>query len=127
MHYYKELTILMFYTGLRVGEALALKWIDIDLAEQQINVNKSWSLNERVLTSVKTAASEAIVPIPKLLVGMFGGIKKNPQKKHTDSMKIILYFVALLHITITTIIKSIRKFSQNYVSIHYVTVMQHIL
>ena len=43
----------MFYTGLRVGEALALQWIDIDLAEHQINVNKSWSLNERVLTSVK--------------------------------------------------------------------------
>lgn len=80
MHYYKELTILMFYTGLRVGEALALQWIDIDLAEHQINVNKSWSLNERVLTSVKTVASEAIVPIPKLLVGMLGGIKKNPQK-----------------------------------------------
>ncbi|HDR3898421.1 TPA: site-specific integrase [Bacillus cereus] len=81
MHYYKELTILMFYTGLRVGEALALKWIDIDLAEHQINVNKSWGLNERVLTSVKTAASEAIVPIPKLLVGMLGGIKKESAEK----------------------------------------------
>lgn len=31
----------MFYTGLRVGEALALKWNDIDLAEHQLNANKS--------------------------------------------------------------------------------------
>ncbi|MBU4640108.1 site-specific integrase [Bacillus toyonensis] len=81
MHYYKELTILMFYTGLRIGEALALKWNDIDLDERQISVNKSWSLNERVLTSIKTNASEAIVPIPNLLVEMLDGIKKESVKK----------------------------------------------
>ncbi|MED1402421.1 tyrosine-type recombinase/integrase [Bacillus mycoides] len=81
MHYYKELAILMFYTGLRVGEALALKWNDIDLSEHQINVNKSWSLNEKILTSVKTTASEAIVPIPKLLVEMLDEIKKESAEK----------------------------------------------
>ncbi|WP_353054214.1 site-specific integrase [Bacillus thuringiensis] len=81
MHYYKELTILMFYTGLRVGEALALKWNDIELAEHQININKSWSLNEKILTSVKTTASEAIVPIPKLVVAMLDEIKKESAEK----------------------------------------------
>ncbi|QDZ76025.1 tyrosine-type recombinase/integrase [Bacillus cereus] len=80
-HYYKEITILMFYTGLRVGEALALKWNDIDLAEYQININKAWCLNERILTSVKTNASEAIVPIPKLLVVMLDEIKKESATK----------------------------------------------
>lgn len=81
MHYYKEMTILMFYTGLRVGEALALKWNDIVLINNQININKAWSLYEKKITSVKTKASEAIVPIPRLLVEMLTKIKKESEEK----------------------------------------------
>lgn len=76
MHFYKELTILMFYTGLRVGEALALKWKDIDFEVKQININKAWSLHENVITTVKTKASEAIIPMPNLIVDMLQEIKK---------------------------------------------------
>ncbi|MCP8969689.1 tyrosine-type recombinase/integrase [Ectobacillus ponti] len=81
MHYYKELSILMFYTGLRIGEALALKWSDVDFAAHRIDVNKSWSMNEKKLTSVKTKASEAIVPLPQLCVDMLSEIKKESAEK----------------------------------------------
>ncbi|MEX3713611.1 tyrosine-type recombinase/integrase [Cytobacillus horneckiae] len=80
-HYYKQMTILMFYTGLRVGEALALKWSDVDLINNNIDVNKAWGINEKNITTVKTKASEAIVPIPKLLVEMLTLIKKESEEK----------------------------------------------
>ncbi|WP_277679563.1 hypothetical protein [Bacillus thuringiensis] len=35
---------------------------------------------KKILTPVKTTASEAIVPIPKLLVGMLDEIKKESAK-----------------------------------------------
>ncbi|MCM3758684.1 hypothetical protein M3197_14560 [Sporosarcina aquimarina] len=38
LHHYKELTRLLFFTGLRVGEGLALTWEDIDLMKNQLHV-----------------------------------------------------------------------------------------
>lgn len=81
MHYYKEMTKLMFYTGLRVGEALAIKWKDVDLQTSQIDINKTWDINKKEITTVKTAASEAMVPIPKLIVDILTQIKKESEKK----------------------------------------------
>jgi integrase len=81
MHFYKEMTILMFYTGLRVGEALAVKWSDVDLNRHEIDINKAWSMYEKMETSVKTAASEAIIPIPNLIVDMLTNIKRESAEK----------------------------------------------
>ncbi|MGD6778796.1 tyrosine-type recombinase/integrase [Sutcliffiella horikoshii] len=81
MHYYKELTILMFYTGLRVGEAMAIKWVDVDLDNREIDINKAWSLNEKKEGPVKTAASEAVIPIPRVVVDMMTKIKKESAEK----------------------------------------------
>lgn len=80
-YYYKELSILMFYTGLRVGEALALTWNDVDLEAKRIDVNKSWDLTAKEETTVKTKASEAIVPMPDLLVNVLAAIKKESAEK----------------------------------------------
>jgi integrase len=81
MHYYKEMTIIMFYTGLRVGEAMALKWKDIDFESKQIDINRAWDLTKNVETTVKTKASEAIVPMPNLIVEMLQKIKKESENK----------------------------------------------
>lgn len=81
MHYYKEMTNLMFYTGLRVGEALALKWSDVDFNNRQIDINKAWSFNEKIISTVKTKASEAIIPIPTLIVEMLKEVKKESAEK----------------------------------------------
>lgn len=38
---YAPIMIMLMYTGLRVGEALALTWDDINFKEKLIEVNKS--------------------------------------------------------------------------------------
>ncbi len=55
--------------GLRRGEALALRWSDVDLDDGLIHVRRSLQRlrGQLVLSSVKTADSERAVPIPKNL------------------------------------------------------------
>lgn len=66
--------LLALYTGLRLGEVLALKREDIDFKNQQIVVNKTFSqisidgkLNS-FISKPKTESSVRVVPIPKLIV-----------------------------------------------------------
>ncbi len=81
LHYYKELTILLFYTGLRIGEALALTWEDIDLENNQLYVSKTLDIKTRVPTSPKTAGSEGYVPFPNRIKVMLTEIKKESEQK----------------------------------------------
>lgn len=61
--------MILYYTGLRIGELLALEVCDIDLANKTINVNKSYQrINNRdVITPPKTPKSTRIVTIPDFL------------------------------------------------------------
>jgi len=81
INHYKELTRLLFYTGLRVGEALALTWKDIDIDKNQLYVNKTLDINTREPTSPKTAGSEGFVPFPNFITDMLKEIKKESIKK----------------------------------------------
>ncbi|WP_144461465.1 hypothetical protein [Siminovitchia fortis] len=54
---------------------------------------KAWDINKKEETAVKTKASEAVIPIPNSVHKMLIEIKKNPQKKYTDSMKMIIFSV----------------------------------
>ncbi|MFC5468450.1 tyrosine-type recombinase/integrase [Cohnella suwonensis] len=81
-HYYLELTRLLFYTGLRVGEAMALTWDDIDLEASQLFVNKTMDITTRSITSPKTAGSVGYVPFPPLIKEMLQKIKKESAEKH---------------------------------------------
>jgi len=76
MHYYRELTTLLFYTGLRIGEALALTWEDIDLEKNQLYVDKTLDTKLRIPTSPKTAGSVGYVPFPLFISEMLANIKK---------------------------------------------------
>ena len=72
------LPLLALYTGMRVGEISALKWIDVDLEEGLIYVRKTAQrLNnyenykaktELCLGSPKTETSERIIAIPQKLI-----------------------------------------------------------
>lgn len=55
----------LFYTGLRIGEALALEWSDIDFKSKTINVDKTLKFvdNKIVAGKPKTRASIAVLPI----------------------------------------------------------------
>ena len=43
---YRPLAELLISTGLRIGEAVALEWADVDLEALTIRVSRSWKLGE---------------------------------------------------------------------------------
>ena len=59
---YSPLIRLLVLTGLRVSEALGLRWQDIDLLGAAIHVRHSWS-REGMLTEPKMKAGRRDVPI----------------------------------------------------------------
>lgn len=59
---YKTIFSILFWTGLRKGEMLALRVCDIDFDNKSLNVKNSWNGTE--VTSVKTTASERRIGIP---------------------------------------------------------------
>ncbi len=61
--------MILFWTGLRVGEMLALTIEDIDLVERTIRVNKSLQRihGYDVITDPKTPKSNRVISIPELL------------------------------------------------------------
>lgn len=74
--------ILCLYTGLRIGELLALEWDDIDFKTGILTVTKSchdsWKNNRYVkaIDTTKTNSSERIIPVPKLILGYLKSLKK---------------------------------------------------
>lgn len=74
--------ILCLYTGLRIGELLALKWEDIDFNKSLISITKachdSWENGKYVkkIDTPKTATSKRLIPIPKQLLQPLKSIRK---------------------------------------------------
>ena len=68
---YKNVFLIQMFMGLRVGEVLALRYGDIDLRKNVINVNKTLTKdkNERVIMgdTTKTYAGIREVPIPSFI------------------------------------------------------------
>lgn len=63
---------LLYYCGLRKGEANALTWNDIDFTKRKLIINKSVSLkikgHKYVLLPPKTKSSIRTIPLPKVLL-----------------------------------------------------------
>lgn len=68
---YKNVYLIQMYTGLRVGEALALKSSDIDLRKNLIRVNKTLTVDKdgKVImgNTTKTYSGVREVPIPEFI------------------------------------------------------------
>ena len=64
---YKILLYLGYYTGIRLGEALALERKDIDFEKNTITINKQLQeINRKpVITSTKTKKSNGVIPLSK--------------------------------------------------------------
>lgn len=71
--------VLCLYTGLRIGELIALKWRNVDLQKGLIEVCCSChdSKDGIVFDNPKTESSRRIIPIPKQLIPLLKGMKKN--------------------------------------------------
>ena len=75
--------LLCLYTGLRIGELLALEWTDIDFDKREISISKTChdSRDElgryvRFVNPPKTSTSMRVIPIPKQLMLLLRETKK---------------------------------------------------
>lgn len=74
--------LLCLYTGLRVGELLALEWNDIDFVSRRISITKTcadkWIEGDykKVIDSPKTNSSVRIIPLPVQLMPYLKALKK---------------------------------------------------
>jgi integrase len=79
----KTLVLLTTATGLRISEALGLRWDDVDFAGKQIHIRRSWTAGE--FGKPKTKASKAVVPMHEILAGfMQTWREQTPYAKDTD-------------------------------------------
>ena len=81
--------VLCLYTGLRIGELLALEWSDIDLIKCELAVSKTcYDGNDgdgkycRITGTPKTESSKRIIPIPKQIIPHLREIKKRSTSKY---------------------------------------------
>lgn len=84
--------VICLYTGLRIGELLALTWDDIDFEKGMLSVNKSChdgknSLGEygRIIDTPKTYSSIRTIPLPKQLISILRKYKKLSDCKYVVS------------------------------------------
>ena len=74
--------VICLYTGIRIGELLALTWDDIDFDKSILSINKSVctiKLNNKTTLHIdepKTKSSNRIIPIPKQLLSYLRKIKR---------------------------------------------------
>lgn len=84
--------VLCLYSGLRVGELLALKWGDIDVQKGILTVSKSCHDGKgkdghyiRVEESPKTSSSRRVIPLPKQLLPLIKDAKKKSSSEYIVS------------------------------------------
>lgn len=70
--------ILCLYSGLRIGELMALQWSDIDFVKGVLTVSKSCHDGKGglVIDEPKTATSRRVIPLPKQLLPMMKALKR---------------------------------------------------
>lgn len=80
--------VLSLYTGLRIGELIALQWKDIDLQKGLMAVSRSChdTSGGIVFDEPKTATSRRVIPLPKQLLPKLKIIKKNSNSDFVVSM-----------------------------------------
>jgi integrase len=82
---YAPLFLLLLATGMRKGEALALRWSDIDLARNTVAITRSlvWTKAVLSLQPPKTLAGERKVTLPPIAVD---GLRRLPQPIDPDTL-----------------------------------------
>lgn len=104
--------LLCLYSGLRVGEGLALEWTDIDFVKSELTVNKTCHDGKdkdgkfcRVTDTPKTESSRRVIPIPKQLLPHLREVKKKSSSKYVVSNGEKIISVRSYQKTFTSLLK----------------------
>ena len=87
--WFQNFLALSFFTGLRTGEAVALKWSDIDFNSQELEVKRSRRYGKD--TSPKTEKSIRVVPIFDELLPYLESQKKLTQDSDSEYIFLSMY------------------------------------
>ena len=86
--------LLCLYTGLRLGELLALTWEDIDFVDATISIEKTryylkdeTGCYKKQVSRPKTDSSIRIIPVPKAILSQLKKIKKKSRSPFVISTK----------------------------------------
>ncbi|MBO5313181.1 MAG: site-specific integrase [Clostridia bacterium] len=84
--------VLCLYTGLRIGELLALEWQDIDFKKEEMRVYKACYDGKddkgkftRIVDRPKTECSNRIVPLPRQIIPLLRDMKKSSKSNYVIS------------------------------------------
>ncbi len=84
--------VLCLYTGLRIGELLALEWTDVDFDKNMLYVNKSCHYGKgengsyiRFTETPKTGSSIREIPLPKQIISRLKKLRKESSSKYVIS------------------------------------------
>lgn len=87
-HDYYALFLLLVYTGMRIGEALGLKWQDIDTQNSTIDINKTLyadkTIKGYILQAPKTKRSRRIIEVSPFVIDE---LKKHKQQQNLEKIK----------------------------------------
>ena len=95
--------LLCLYSGLRIGELIALQWNDIDFTKGILTVSKSCydGKDGLIIDEPKTATSRRVIPLPKQLLSILKGIKKKSDSPFvvsaTGSFELLLKKLKIPH------------------------------
>ena len=106
---YKTFFTILYYMGLRQGEAQALTWNDINLIRQELNINKTLTTKIRgekwTISTPKTKNSTRTLPIPKIVAERLKILKKYYKNKYSDFNSAWFVFGGKFPLKETTICK----------------------
>ncbi len=118
--------ILCLYTGLRIGELLALTWEDINFAKGTLSVTKSCydgkSLNgksERIFEIPKTKTSQRIIPLPKQILSKLKEIQKKSKCNFVVSNGNKFISVRSYQRSFATLLKNLKIPHKNFHSLRH--------
>jgi len=107
--------LLCLYTGLRIGELLALEWSDIDITKGELIVSKTCHYGKdernsfgRITDTPKTKSSVRTIPIPKQLMPHLRAIKKKSCSTHVVSNGSKLISVRSYQRSFSTLLKKLN-------------------
>ena len=117
--------ILSLYTGLRIGELLALTWDDIDFSKGLLFVSKTCHDGNdgknhiRIINCPKTIHSRRVIPLPKQILTLLKDVKKHSECEYIIADDDKPVFVRSYQRTFELILKKLKISHKGFHSLRH--------